>query len=162
MTAKEGELLRDPEAHETRVDAPNHQRASGLRAVFRELVRYALVSVAALALDATLLKALVSLVGWHYLPASVVSFLSGAILAYALSVKYVFSLRSSTSRTWEFMCFVVLGVVGLLVNSLILSLSISVSGLSLMTAKLIAAGFTFATNFALRRQLLFSQARNAE
>ena len=162
MAAKEGELTRDPDTHAVPLDTGDHRRASSPWAILNEFFRYGLVSAAALALDAALLKGLVSLIGWYYLPASIVSFLSGAILAYALSVKYVFRLRSSRRRTWELMCFVVLGVVGLLINSLVLSVAIGVVGLGLMTAKLVAAGFTLGTNFALRRRFLFSNARTSE
>lgn len=161
MAAKEGELSRSPDSQQgAPFDTTNCRRPSDLRGIFREFLRYGAVSAAALALDAALLKTLVSLMGWNYLPASVLSFFAGAILAYVLSVRYVFRFRGSKNQVWEFVSFVVLGIVGLLINSLILSLAIGVAGLGLITAKLIAAGFTFGTNFFLRRQLLFSNVRN--
>jgi putative flippase GtrA len=121
-----------------------------------ELSGYALASAAALAVDMMALRWLVQHVGWHYLPASAVAFVAGAGVAYLLCARFVFRTRRFQSRTLEFSSFVALGVVGLLINAAALSVSISAVGLGLITAKLIAAICTFATNFTLRRMLLFS------
>jgi putative flippase GtrA len=51
--------------------------------------------------------------------------------------------------------------VGIGVNALVLSLAIEVAGIGLLAAKICAAGCTFATNFALRRSLLFAAAAAA-
>jgi putative flippase GtrA len=121
-----------------------------------EVFGYGWVSATALAIDASLLKVLVTLGGWNYLIASTVSFIVGAYVVYALSVRFVFRFRQIRNRAWEFGSFIALGIVGLLVNAFVLSLAISVMGWGLITAKLGAALCTFATNFILRRGLLFS------
>jgi putative flippase GtrA len=135
---------------------------SRTRAQRWELVGYGLASVAALAADAGILRALVTVAGWHYLPASAVSFIAGAAVAYLLSIRFVFRFRQVSNGALEFGYFVALGLVGLLVNAAVLAIAISSAGLGLITAKLIAAICTFATNFMLRRKLLFSPARITE
>jgi putative flippase GtrA len=122
----------------------------------RELWAYALVSGVALAVDASILWTLVKRLAWHYLPASAASFTAGAVVSYVLSVRFVFQFRNVSCRQLEFMYFVVLGLVGLLVNAAALSLAITCIGFGLLTAKLMAAGCTFTANFVLRRQLLFA------
>jgi len=127
-----------------------------LHKFFIELLGYGWVSIVALAVDVVILKTLVTEVGWHYFPASSVAFISGAGVAYLFSVRFVFRFRQLQSRTLEFGYFMALGGVGFIVNAITLSLAISAAGLGLVSAKLLAAGCTFATNFTLRRLLLFS------
>jgi putative flippase GtrA len=133
----------------------NDARASKLRAL-HELLGYGAASAIALAVDVSILKTLVEVAGWHYLTASVVAFICGGLVAYALSVRFVFRQHRVHRRSLELTCFLALGTAGVAVNALVLSLAISVAGLGLVTAKICAAGCTFATNFALRRNLLFA------
>jgi putative flippase GtrA len=131
-----------------------------LRRLLSEAVRYGLVSAVALAADMSVLRGLVNWAGWHYLLASVVAFSVGATVAYVLSVRFVFPVRKVHSPSLEFVSFVSLGLAGLVVNAATLFVAISVVGVGLITAKLLAAGCTFATNFTLRRQLLFTPPRS--
>jgi putative flippase GtrA len=127
-----------------------------LRRLAVEAFGYGLVSVVAFAVDTAALYTLVHQGRWHYLPASVLGFMCGATVAYLLSVRFVFGFHQLRSRPQEFASFVGLGLVGLVMNAAVLSAAISGVGLGLVTAKVIAAGCTFATNFTLRRQLLFA------
>jgi putative flippase GtrA len=94
--------------------------------------------------------------GWHYLSASAIAFVGGATVAYLISARFVFGFHQLRNRRHEFASFVALGLVGLLVNAAVISAAISGAGLGLITAKVVAAGCTFGTNFTLRRQLLFA------
>lgn len=132
------------------------------QALLFEVLGYGLVSTAALGVDAGILKALVAFAGWHYLLASAVSFIAGAAVAYLLSVRFVFRVRQMRNPALEFGYFVGIGLVGLLVNAMTLSVAIGEMGLGLMAAKLVSALCTFATNFILRRSLLFSTPRTSE
>jgi putative flippase GtrA len=127
-----------------------------LRRLFSEASGYALASAAALAVDTSVLYALVQGVGWNYIPASVAAFSAGAVVAYLLSVRFVFPMRKLHNPYVEFISFLTLGLAGVLVNVVALRVAIGAVGLGLVTAKMLAACCTFATNFTLRRQLLFS------
>lgn len=126
-----------------------------MRNLLGEVFRYGLVSAVALAVDTSILYVLVNFVGWHYLPASVLAFSAGATVAYLLSVRFVFQFRHLRDTRLEFASFVALGLAGLLVNAAALFMAIGTAGLGLITAKVLAAGCTFATNFTLRRRCLF-------
>ncbi len=130
-----------------------------MRTLLLQVFGYALVSAVALAVDVSVLQGLVSVAGWHYLLASGLAFTAGAAVAYLLSVRFVFESHRVGNRSLEFGYFVALGLAGLLVNAGALFVGVSAAGLSLVTAKLFAAVCTFATNFTLRRQLLFSPSR---
>jgi putative flippase GtrA len=124
--------------------------------LLHELLGYGLVSALALAVDRSVLGALVKLGGWHYLPACALAFIAGGAIAYVLSVRFVFHPYRGEPRPVELGYFVALGAARLLVNAGALSLAIGKAGLDLFTAKLFAAGCSFAANFALRRRLLFT------
>lgn len=133
--------------------------ARSMERLIPELIRYAFASAVALAADVAILWVLVTHCGWYYVPASVVAFVAGTSIAYLLSIRFVFSFRQLSSHPVEFGYFVALGVVGLLVNTATLALAISAAGFGLVAAKMLAACCTFATNFTLRRQLLFGPSR---
>lgn len=127
--------------------------------VSREFLSYGLVSVAALALDTGLLRALVRQCRWNYLLASVLSFLAGAVFAYFLSIRFVFRFRAVENRTLEFFIFIAFGIMGSVINALSMAVAISGLGLSLMPAKALAAICTFTSSFFLRQRILFASKR---
>jgi putative flippase GtrA len=129
---------------------------SALDKLTRDAFRYGLVSVIALGVDAGLLNVLVKVFGWNYLVAATPAFLAGATVAYVLSVRFVFPVHKLRNRYLECVAFFTLGLVGVGVNAGALYIAVGAAGLGLTTAKLLAAGCTFVTNFTLRRQLLFS------
>ena len=126
-----------------------------MRNLVTEAVKYAAASAVALLVDAGLLLALTRFAGWNYLVAATVSFLAGATVAYALSVKFVFAAHRLHNRELEFAGFLLIGLVGVAVNLLVLGILHGKLGIDLMIAKGCAAAGTFLANFALRRQLLF-------
>jgi putative flippase GtrA len=132
-----------------------------LRGVSREAIGYGLVSVVALGVDIGLLHGLVDGLGLHYLIASTIAFLAGATVSYLLSVRFVFPIRKIHNAYLECVAFFTLGLVGLAVNAGALFIAVGTAGLGLTAGKLLAAGCTFATNFTLRRQLLFSNTKTA-
>jgi putative flippase GtrA len=130
-----------------------------MREMILEIGGYGLVSAAALALDAGVLTLLVKVAGWPYLIAAVVSFIAGGVLLYALSTRFVFHPRARrlNAGVVELSCFIGLGTVGLLVNTLVMYAAVTGFALKLLYAKLCAAACTFGVNFLLRRQLLFAR-----
>ena len=123
-----------------------------------EAARYLAASVAALALDATLLWACVSRLGWPIWLSGAVAYASGLVLIYLLSVRWVFAARSMRSAGTEFLLFAGLGLLGLVLNSATLTIATSF-GVALPVAKAISAGIGFTTNFLTRKWILFSVAR---
>ncbi len=67
--------------------------------LLRELIAYGVASGVALAADVGLLLLLTQRAGWDYRPASILSFVTGATVAYALSVSFVFSSHRVRNRT---------------------------------------------------------------
>jgi putative flippase GtrA len=128
-------------------------------ALIGELVGYAVASAAALAIDMGLLAAFTSRLGWHYLPASALSFTAGGVVAYALSVRLAFRFHHFSNKGVEMVSFIALGTVGLLINSLVMWIAVARLGLAVIASKSCAAVCTFTVNFLLRRQMLFAAPR---
>lgn len=126
-----------------------------------ELLSYAAASAAALAVDVSVLALLVSQAGWGYLPAACVSFTVGGVFLYFISIRFVFRFRRITHRALELPLFVALGLAGLVVNAAVMFVAIESAHLHYLLAKGAAAGCTFATNFVLRRRLMFARLAHA-
>ena len=126
-----------------------------VKTIFREAVGYAVASVCAFLFDVAVMWTLVQYCKWWYLAAATASFLSGAVVAYLLSVKFVFSQHRLNDRRAEFASFAALGGLGLAINGAVIFLAVNFLGLHFVAAKCMAAGFTLICNFVSRRQLLF-------
>jgi putative flippase GtrA len=132
-----------------------------MKIVIQEALRYAAVSACALIIDITVLFFLVHYLSWWYVAAASTSFLVGLLVAYVLSVTLVFKYRRLENPRFEFASFAGIGVVGVAINAAVISFGVKILGLHYLIAKCGAAGFTFAWNFAARRQFLFVQRRTA-
>jgi putative flippase GtrA len=125
-----------------------------VKQLLREFSGYGVASVAALSVDMGLLWSFVH-VGINYILASVASFTAGAAVAYWLSITLAFRRHRLRDRRVELLGFVAIGMMGLIINTSVIYTAVQVLGLHYMLAKSAAAGFTFAFNFIVRRQLLF-------
>jgi putative flippase GtrA len=127
-----------------------------MKRLLSELVGYALVSAAALAIDVAILYLLVEVAGWYYLLAATCSFMTGAFFAYFLSTRLVFRYRRLSDRRLEFAAFAGIGLVGLAINAVAIYTLVEFCGAQYMIAKGAAAILTFSANFLMRRWALFS------
>ena len=127
----------------------------GTRRFVTDLVGYGLVSAVALACDCGLLLLLVGC-GLNYLVAAAISFSCGIVIAYALSVRFVFKDRRARSREAELAGFVAVGLAGLVLTQGLLLLFVSGLGMAVAVAKLPTAGCVFLFNFLARRGLVFA------
>jgi len=126
-----------------------------------EIFRYGMVSACAFAVDTGLLALLHFRFGMHYLVAATLSFIVGGVVAYLLSIRFVFVHRRIDSQAVEGPLFVALGLVGLGINALVMWLLVSKASAPVLLAKVGAACMTFGVNYLLRKLLLFSPAANA-
>jgi putative flippase GtrA len=121
-----------------------------------EFARYFACSALALAVDTGLYAMLLSLgLGWSV--AAAAGFGSGLLVAYGLSVRFVFAHRCLRDARAEFALFAAIGVVGLLLTEALLWLLVEGLGIGPLPAKLLTAGAVFTSNFTLRKALLFTR-----
>ncbi len=91
--------------------------------------------------------------GWYF--AAGVGFLIGSVVAYVISVRWVFARRVVSSASAELAIFVLIGCFGLLVVQGVMWGCIEWLGMPGSIARLVAVGFSFTSNFALRKLILF-------
>lgn len=120
-----------------------------------EFLRYFIVGGIAFVADFSLLYIFATFTEMHYLIANALAFCAGLIINYILSITWVFSKRKLECRKKEFTIFLLVGLVGLLLNELILWLLMEYAMLYLMYSKLIATAVVFFWNFIARKILLF-------
>lgn len=117
-------------------------------------------SFVALSTDYALLAAGLHL-GMDYRAAAAAGFLGGLLVAYRLSVRFVFRTRTVADPRTEFMIFSAIGLMGLMITELLMWLLVSRAGLPAVQAKLPTAGFVFLFNFGARKVLLFTRRPSA-
>lgn len=121
-----------------------------------ELLRYLAASAIALAVDVLSFSALLRLVGLPWMLAATLAFITGVLVAYHLSIRFVFRERLlAHAPRHEFAAFATIGIVGLGVTQVVLWLGIEHYHAHPEMTKLVAAGITFLCNFAMRKLMLF-------
>ena len=124
-----------------------------------QFLRYGLASGVALGVDWGLRVGLTETLGVPYLAAAAAGFFAGMLVAYALSVRFVFEERRYADPRAELALFAGIGVVTLALNQALLFALVEALGVHYAVAKAPTAGACFLANFALRKALLFSSRR---
>ncbi len=131
-------------------------REPSMSPVQTEFLRYLVVGGLAFSADFTALATLTSMLGMHYLLATLFAFLLGTWVNYQLSIRWVFRYRSVHQQGVEFTIFLMVGVITLGLSLGMMELLVAQMGLYYLLAKCVTTGFTLVANFTLRRVLLFS------
>lgn len=125
------------------------------KALFIQLMRYAVVGGVAFMVDYGSLWLLTEFVGLHHLVSAAIAFVLGLTCNYLISTAWVFGESKLASRWVEFTAFAFIGIVGLGLNELIIYLCTDICGLHYMLSKIISTALVFFWNFFARRFLLF-------
>lgn len=133
-------------------------RVAAVRRLVAQLLKYGAASAVALGVDYGLMVALTELAGLHYLVSALIGFCCGAVVAYVLSVAFVFTERRLSNPALEFGLFVLIGLAALGLNQGLMYALVDGAGVHYALAKVPVTGVVFLCNFALRKALLFSTA----
>jgi len=140
---------------------PSALRAAIARRLAGESFKYLMASGLAFALDFAVLIGLTEVARLNYLVAAAFGFTAGLVLTYVLSITVVFQERRLRSPGLQFLIFVAIGLVGLVLTEVLMALIVVRFGLNYVIAKVLAAGASFTFNFVARRVILFTRARQA-
>jgi len=125
-----------------------------MRGLRREIAFYLATSIVALALDMALFLTLARVM--HYMAAAAIGFLAGSIVHYLLAVRLVFAHRKlAHNTTAEGFIYIVIGLIGLVVNNAIIYVCVSWFQAPLFAAKLAAAAGSFVLGYVGRKVILF-------
>lgn len=122
-----------------------------------DLFRYFAASVLALLADLGTLSACLRLLHFSLGWSASIGFAVGALVAYLLSIRWVFRQRAfADAPAVEFLAFVGIGITGLGITQLLLWLGVVKLHLLPELVKLAAAVVTFVFNYLVRKTLLFA------
>ena len=126
-----------------------------------EFFRYFVVSTAALLADFIVFSFGIRLLNIPWPLSATCGFIIGVLVAYFLSVRFVFSrrkLRAAPLR--ELLVFSAVGLAGLALTQITLWIGIELLQFNPEFSKVCAAGFTFIFNFLVRKFVLFSSTKD--
>jgi putative flippase GtrA len=122
-----------------------------------QLFRYVFVGGFAFIVDYSLLFLLTESLGIYYILSATISFIAGLIINYIISTQWIFKKSRLSNTAIEFIVYGIIGVIGLLLNDLILYLFTDIMHNHYMISKLIAAALVMGWNFVGRRTILFKK-----
>lgn len=125
-----------------------------MRKLIDQIMKFGVVGVIAFAIDYGLMVLLTELFGVNYLISATVSFAVSVTFNYFASMRYVFTHKQGMSRRREFIIFVVLSVIGLLINDALMWAGTDMLGISYLITKLFATAVVMVWNFVTRKKFL--------
>ena len=128
-----------------------------MRKLIEQLLKFGVVGTIAFAIDYGVLMLLSQGLGWDPVFSAGVSFCVSVGFNYLASMRFVFTHRDDLSRRGEFVIFLALSAVGLVINELCMAAGVAALGdsaLMVTLAKLFATIVVMVWNFFSRRRWL--------
>ncbi len=137
-----------------------------MKKLIKQILKFGIVGVVCFFIDFGIYTLCV-LLRFPYLISGFIGFVVSVVVNYLLSMKFVFERRDDISRKREFVVFVILSVLGLILNEIILFICVDIiysnwdwlhsifdDKLSEIIAKIIATGIVMVFNFVSRKIFL--------
>ena len=117
-----------------------------------QLFKFGIVGVVATLLDFLFLFLFTDVFGLYYLFSAALSFVLSTLFNYAASMRFVFSSKfSKDEKSKELVLFVILSVIGLVLNQFFMWFFVEKIALYYIAAKIVATFFVMAWNFISRK-----------
>ena len=128
-----------------------------MRKLIEQFLKFGVVGTIAFGIDYGVLMLLSQAFGVDPVLSAAVSFCVSVIFNYMASMRYVFTHRADMSRSREFVVFIVLSAVGLVINEACMATGVAVLGTSALmvtVTKLFATAVVMVWNFFSRKKWL--------
>ncbi|MCH4183912.1 MAG: GtrA family protein [Eggerthellaceae bacterium] len=125
-----------------------------MKKLIAQLMKFSVVGVIAFIIDYGLLVFLTECFHIDYLVSATISFVVSVIFNYLASMRYVFTHKENMSRTREFVIFVVLSAVGLVINDVCMWAGVELLFVDYRITKLFATAIVMVWNFVTRKIFL--------
>ena len=123
---------------------------------YLQFIKYFFASGIALFADMSILFILTEYAHLYYLVSATISFLTGIAITYICSKLYIFTKTSIKNKAAEFTVFLVIGIIGLILNNIFLYIFTEYLGLYYMLSKCLVIAITYSWNYFARKKLIFS------
>jgi len=124
--------------------------------LFKQIIKFIFVGGIAFLIDYSLLYILTEYFSIYYLYSSIISFIASLIFNYILSIKWVFNVSKKQSLK-DFIIFIVLSIIGLLINGLIMYIMVDKIIIHYMFGKLFSTFIVMIWNFITRKIFIEKQ-----
>ena len=138
-----------------------------MKKLFEQIIRFGIVGFFCFVIDYGLTVGLANFCGVHYMLSKFIGFVISANVNYILSIKFVFNQKKELDKRKEFIVFIILSAIGLLINEVILFICIDVifakstwlqglitEEIMLSVSALFATGVVMVYNFISRKLFL--------
>ena len=119
-----------------------------------QFMKFGVVGAIAFAIDYGLLAFCTEILSINYLVSATVGFTVSVIFNYLASMRYVFSHKKGMSRKREFIIFVVLSIIGLIINNACMWAGVELLGWHYLIVKIGATAIVMIWNFVTRKIFL--------
>ena len=117
-------------------------------------MKFGVVGLIAFFIDYGLLAFCTEVLGINYLVSATIGFTVSVVFNYFASMRYVFTHKQGMSRRKEFIIFVILSIIGLLINNGCMWAGVEVLGIHYLVVKIGATIIVALWNFITRKLLL--------
>ena len=138
-----------------------------MKKIIEQFLKFAVVGGISFLVDFTVYTIMCNVLHIHYIIAGVLGFTVSVVVNYILSMRYVFLSKDDTRKDKEFLIFVVLSLMGMVLNTILLYLCIDILYSNLgylkqllsnewmnIVAKVFATGVVMVFNFITRKIFL--------
>lgn len=125
-----------------------------LKKLLAQFMKFGIVGVIAFVIDYGFMIFLTEVFGVPYLISTTVSFIVSVIFNYFASMRFVFKRKDDMSRKREFIIFVVLSVIGLVINDVFMWLMVDFLYIDYRISKIVVTFIVAVWNFVTRKIFL--------
>lgn len=125
-----------------------------MKKLISQFMKFGIVGVIAFVIDYGLMVLLTEVFGVPYLISTTVSFIISVIFNYFASMRFVFKRKDDMSRRREFIIFVVLSVIGLVINDVFMWLMVDFLFIDYRISKIVVTFIVAVWNFVTRKIFL--------
>ena len=133
-----------------------------MKHLIEQIIKFSMVGITAFVIDYGLMVLLTEVFSVDYLLSATISFTVSVIFNYVASMRYVFRHKEGLSRKKEFIIFIVLSVIGLVINDACMWLFTEALFIDYRLSKLIACLLVSIYNFVTRKVFLDAGEANEE
>lgn len=144
-----------------------------MKKLLAQIFKFAVVGGISFVVDFAVYGIMCNVLGIHYIISGVAGFFVSVVVNYLLSMKFVFVSKEDMRKDKEFVIFVILSLIGMLLNSVILFICIDLIykywlwlnqlidiEIMNLAAKIIATGIVMVYNFVTRKIFLEKKEEN--
>lgn len=125
-----------------------------MKKLIAQFMKFGIVGVIAFVIDYGFMVLLTEVFGVPYLISTTVSFIIYVIFNYFASMRFVFKRKDDMSRRREFIIFVVLSVIGLVINDVFMWLMVDFLFIDYRISKIVVTFIVAVWNFVTRKIFL--------